>query len=110
MKKTVIIYKAKNNESLVAKNRCKKKNPKATVIESSNTEVLKEALKGTGTEVYNFDKDLDLRKLKGEKVKANTKKNPAAKKKVVAKKPAKKKVAKKAPAKKKPAAKKDSKK
>ena len=109
---SIIIYSRKSNESIVAKNKAKKENPKAVIIESSNTKVLKEALKGKGTIVHNFDSKLDLRKLKGEKVKTNTKKKAdkkaaAPKKEAKAKKPAdKKKAAPKKAAKKKPEAKK----
>ena len=75
----IIIYSRSSNDSIVAKNKMKKKYPKAVIIESSNTEILKKALKGKGTVVHNLDSKLDLRKLKGEKVETNSKKKSPAK-------------------------------
>lgn len=105
--KVIVIYSNKSNQSIVAKNKFRKENPKAVIIESSNTKVLKEELKGKGSIVHNFDSELDLRKLKGEKVKSNSKKTTTKKKSPAKKEATKKKTAeKKAPTKKKTTAKK----
>lgn len=78
MKKTVIVYDRTDTESIVAKNKAKRENPNALIIESSNKEILKETLAGCKV-VINCYKNLDKRHLKGdtvngEKPKENTKK------------------------------------
>lgn len=82
--KIVIVYNRKNSESVKDKFNAKKANPYATIVESSDKEALKKALKGKN-KVINCDPKLDKRHLKLDVV-INREKNAeaAAKNKVVA--------------------------
>jgi hypothetical protein len=96
MSKKTIIYDRTSPASLVAKNKAKRKNPYARVVESSNKEILKEALEGNVKNIINCDPNLDKRHLKGDSVvdenvavkKAETDKKKADAKKVADKKKA----------------------
>ena len=68
MKNEIVIFNSSNPESLKKKFKHNEKNPRATYINSANKEALKKALKGNKDNVVNYDDDLDLRKLKGDKV------------------------------------------
>lgn len=85
--KTVIIYTNKENKSIIEAHQMKAKNPDAIIVESSNVKELSKALQGTGNKVHNFDKGLDKRHLKADKVvKPKAKKKAPVKKKASSKK------------------------
>ncbi len=80
MNNETVIFNPSNPESLKKKFKHNEKNPRATFVKSTDTKALKAALKGNVENVINYDDDLDLRKLKGDKVVKGKGKKPAAKK------------------------------
>lgn len=85
MSKIVIIYTNKDNKSIIAAAECKEKNPKAIMVESSDGKALSKALSGAGNKVHCFDKKVDKRHLKADKVVKTKTKAKAKAKKVVTK-------------------------
>ena len=74
--KIAIIYSKKSNDSLVAKNKVRKENPNALIIESSNKDAVSDILKNDDYKVISCDPKMDARVSTSEKarVKAKAKK------------------------------------
>jgi len=78
--KTVIVYDRTNTDSLVKKNKLKRENPRAIIVEVSNKKAVSEATKGIGNIVHNVAGEMDKRQLKGDKVKTSAPKKNTPKK------------------------------
>jgi hypothetical protein len=79
--KTVIVYDRTNTDSLVKKNKLKRENPRAIIVEVSNKKAVSEATKGIGNIVHNVAGEMDKRQLKGDVVKTTPPKKEKAPKK-----------------------------